>query len=319
MGVVIGIYAGSGSISWNELGDSMRVFGVSGCALSLLFLCGQIVFMILRYWALVPGEHAPSLLRIAYAVSVGQAVNNFFPARAGDFIKAALLTRNPKAAFSRSAQVVPDDRRFTFLKAMGLVVADRIVDIGTLILLVIFSGALMIPGDLMGKDKLPSTSTVLLVLAALAVVMFVARHAVGRKVAEKMKKLTAWFREFRGGFRGMLNPRQLAMGIVFAGLSWWCEILSLQTLSGLQGFPMTFAQSVFVLLALNFFISVPLSIANFGPFEAGVVMALQAVEKIPTEQALAVATVHHIAQMASVTILAVITFLLARIFLPKPR
>ena len=80
---------------------------------------------------------------------------------------------------------------------------------------------------------------------------------------------------------------------------------------------MTFTQAVFVLLALNFFISVPLSIANFGPFEAGVVMALQAVEKIPTEQALAVATVHHLAQMLSVLMMAILSFLLIRFVAPK--
>jgi uncharacterized protein (TIRG00374 family) len=296
----------------------MSTFGWRGCLLSMLFLSGQIVFMVFRYWALIPGEHSPSIFRVGYAVSVGQAVNNYFPARVGDLVKAALLTRDPRAALTGGAIVAhKNDRRLTFLKAIGLVVADRIVDVGTLILMVLLSGALFVPADFISADKLPSKTTAIAVCLVIAVFIFFSRRAVSDHVSAKLKKLTAWLREFRGGFHGMMKPKKLGLAIVFAALSWQCEILSLQTLSSMQGYPMTFTQAVFVLLALNFFISVPLTIANFGPFEAGVVMALQAVQKIPTEQALAVATVHHIAQMIAVTLVAFIAFVLVRFVVPR--
>ncbi|GEM_PF-866821 len=320
IGVIISLFLSSGSISWHELKHSIAGFGVTGCAIAFLCLAGQIFFMIFRYWALIPTEHSINIFRMAYAISVGQAVNTYFPARAGDFLKAALMTRDPKTAFSGnvpSKDFEGDDRRFTFLKAMGLIVADRVVDVGTLILLVLFSGALFIPADLVAKREMPPTWVIAAIVVGILAAIVIGKYALGTRVSDKLKKIAHWMKDFRAGFRGMVKPRKLALGILFAALSWECEILSLQTLSSMQGFPMTFTQAVFVLLALNFFISVPLSIANFGPFEAGVVMALQAVEKIPTEQALAVATVHHLAQMSSVVVMAAISFLLLRFVAPK--
>jgi hypothetical protein len=318
--VVISIFLSSGSISWDELKHSISGFGLTSCLVAFLCLAGQILFMIFRYWALLPTEHSINIFRMAYAISAGQAVNCYFPARAGDFLKAALMTRDPKAAFSGQApkgDFEGDDRRFTFLKAMGLIVADRVVDVGTLILMVLVSGALFIPADLVAKKEMPPTWVIIAIVVGILVAVIIAKYALGTRVSDKLKKVAHWIKDFRAGFRGMVKPRKLALGILFAALSWECEILSIQTLSSMQGFPMTFTQAVFVLLALNFFISVPLSIANFGPFEAGVVMALQAVEKIPTEQALAVATVHHLAQMTSVVAMAAISFLLLRYVAPK--
>ncbi len=318
--MIVSIFLSSGNISWHELKHSISGFGVTGCLLAFLFLGGQILFMVFRYWALLPTEHSINIFRMAYAISVGQAVNTYFPARAGDFLKAALMTRDPKTAFSGKAptgEFEGEDRRFTFLKAMGLIVADRVVDVGTLILMVLFSGALFIPADIVAKKEMPPTWVFVAVIVGILAAVIIAKYAVGTRVSDKLKTIAHWIKDFRAGFRGMVKPRKLALGILFAALSWGCEILSLQTLSSMQGFPMTFTQAVFVLLALNFFISVPLSIANFGPFEAGVVMALQAVEKIPTEQALAVATVHHLAQMTSVVAMAAISFLLLRYVAPK--
>jgi hypothetical protein len=318
--VVISIFLSSGSISWNELKNSISSFGLTGCLIAFLCLAGQIFFMVFRYWAILPSEHSINIFKMGYAISVGQAVNTYFPARAGDFLKAALMTRDPKTALSGNppkGDFEGDDRRFTFLKAMGLIVADRVVDVSTLILMVLFSGALFIPADIVAKKEMPPAWVFVAVSVGILAAVFIAKYALGTRVSDKLKKIAHWLKDFRAGFRGMVKPRKLALGILFAALSWECEILSLQTLSSMQGFPMTFTQAVFVLLALNFFISVPLSIANFGPFEAGVVMALQAVEKIPTEQALAVATVHHLAQMTSVLAMAGISFLLLKFVAPK--
>lgn len=274
--------------------------------------------MILRYWALAPAANGLSLLRVSYAISVGQAVNSVFPARAGDLVKAALLTRNPRGVLAGNfTGAAEGDRRFTFMKAIGLIVADRIVDVSTLIFIVLLSGAFFVPATKIPQTALPSWEYVVGGLAIVAVLLLVWRQAVHSHVSKTAAKISAWLADFRGGFGGMTSGRKVALGVLFAALSWGCELLSLMWLSHLQGYPLGVSQAVFILLALNFFISVPLSIANFGPFEAGVVMALKMVSEIPTEQALAVATVHHIAQVSSVTVIALVSFGVFRFFSPK--
>ncbi len=100
----------------------------SSLAAALLLVLCQLAFQALRLWAILPRDVALTLGRTAYAFTLGEWCNIFAPARAGDALKVVLLNRAGGA------------RPITLPQATGAVLADKIVDVGTLVLLCAATG-----------------------------------------------------------------------------------------------------------------------------------------------------------------------------------
>src|SRR5437667_2831677 len=104
--------------------------GVPVAALGLvlvLVLC-QLSCQALRLWAILPRQGRLTVGQTAYAFTLGEWLNIFAPVRAGDALKVVLMSRTPGAA----APSLP--------KATGAVLADKIVDGGSLVLLCVATG-----------------------------------------------------------------------------------------------------------------------------------------------------------------------------------
>lgn len=272
--------------------QAMQSMGWGAILLAFLGNFLQILFLILRYQVLIPREIHPGFRRVVYAIGLGQTVNTFFPARAGDVLKCFLFSK-------------AKPQRLTLLSSAGVLLADRIVDMSALIFMAVAWGSYRHPSIQERLATLTMTSalvTAFVLLGIAVAVVFLLRRA---------RRISRWSTEFRRGTLCLTRPKWLALGFVMGALCWSGEALSIIALSHTQGLNLSFANAVFVIVALNLAIAVPVSFANVGPFEAAIALALTTFG-LDSSPAFAVATVHHGIQLAALLLWSALALLARR-------
>ncbi len=279
-----------------EVWQSIQHVGIRSALLAALGISGQVFFIILRYELLIPREVNPGFRRVAYAIGLGHMLNTYFPARAGDVLKCYLLSKGR-------------ENPLTLLASTGVLIADRIVDVGTLLAMAVIWKSYDHP--MMRQLISGMTFNMGASIGAGAGVAMLVTIAVGWffLLRKGRHRLLEWGSQFRQGMLCLGRPRYVAMGVLVAFLSWSGELMAFQVLAQSQGVTLTFGNAIFVLLALNLAISVPLSFANIGPFEASIALALTTFA-MPPSSALAVGTVHHGIQILVVALWALIALIL---------
>lgn len=275
-----------------------KVFSVlpkfsGACIIAVVFLdCLQIFFMSLRFWVLYPKENRTSLKNVFSAMSIGQTMNSFLPARAGDFYKIASLT--PK----------PLNPNFNMLTLTGILTADKLVDLSAFLILIFAFGSY--------KENTQSLNA-LNSLQWKWLLVFILLIGISWQLFLKNRfgKIARWLVQFIAGLKSLLAPEQLLLAILVGIFVWLTEAYVLVLLSSYQNFPLSLAQAFFVLTVLNLAIAVPISVANIGPFEASIAFALKNLG-IPFEVALAIATVHHGLQVLGYVICGLLGWMLKR-------
>ncbi|MFM8316140.1 MAG: lysylphosphatidylglycerol synthase transmembrane domain-containing protein, partial [Deltaproteobacteria bacterium] len=229
-------------------------FSLTCIALVILLDCLQIFFMSLRFWCLYPKEHRTLIRNVFAAMSIGQSMNAFLPARAGDFYKIASLT--PKSAKSD----------FNMLTLTGILTADKLVDLASFLVLIFAFGSY--------KESLKSYEGQTIPWKWIIIGMVVLAASWQFFLKKRFGRLALWAIQFLKGLRSLLSPLQLFVTLTIAVLVWLTEALALYELSLYQHFPLTFSQAFFCLTVLNLAIAVPVSVANIGPFEASLAFAM---------------------------------------------
>ncbi len=112
----------------HQFWQNLASLSLAPLATALLLILAQVSAQAMRFWAIIPRDTAPGALRGAYIFTVGDWTNIFLPARGGDALKVLLLTRPERGP------------RASLTKATGAVLADKVVDIGTLIILCTLAG-----------------------------------------------------------------------------------------------------------------------------------------------------------------------------------
>lgn len=273
-----------GGIDFAQVAESMKKFSPIVVGVALLSSAAQIAFMVLRFWSVAGGI---SLSRCSYAYLMGHLANNFAPARAGEALKIALLSRGPEA---RPVLVIT-----------GVFASDRVVDLGCFLTIVgltavFFGSQLKLPE--LTPTKVFSIAGFILVLAAIGFFVF-------RKYSSVLKP--RW-QEFKSGMAPLAKPVVLAQALAFSLGCWVAEVAALGLLTYGLGYNIGFGGLVTVLIALNLAISVAVSIANIGTFEAGVALALIPLG-VAKEDAIAIAILHHALQLVSILFLASVRIL----------
>jgi len=268
-------------------------FSIQCLIFVILLDCLQILFMAIRFWLLYPKDHQAPLQNVFSAMSMGQTLNAFLPARAGDVYKVAVLTPKPAR---------PD---FTILTLTGILTADKLVDLTSFLVLIFAFGSYKESSNSLTLFGPNSWKWILLIIATLLIFwpILIKKHWV---------KVKVWLFDFFKGFKNLLSPKQLFFSLGFAVLVWIVEAKALQQLSLYQNYALSLTQCFFVLTVLNLAIAVPISVANIGPFEASIAFALKKLG-MPLESALAIATVHHGLQVLSYVITGGVGWLFNRI------
>jgi uncharacterized membrane protein YbhN (UPF0104 family) len=255
---------------WKSL-TGVPVLSLAGAL--FLVLC-QLGFQASRLWAILPRDVARTLGRTAYAFAVGEWCNIFTPVRAGDALKVVLLNRAAGAPIS-----LP--------KATGAVLADKIVDAGSLVFLCAVTGLVSVirAG---ANARLPGAR----IAVTAGVVVALALLGVGLARPRWLERLALLRHELGKGFAALRDPVKLLASICFSLAAWLAELLALRVLCAALGFPLSLPQLVLAVAALNLGISVPVSIANLGVYEAVLAFGLSR-SGVPLPSAVAIAALHH--------------------------
>jgi uncharacterized membrane protein YbhN (UPF0104 family) len=238
---------------------------------AFVMVLGQLTFQSLRQWAVVPRDMALGPVRVAYAFLWGEWLNVLVPARTGDALKIVLIRRE---AGNRPGGVP---------SAIGVVLADKVVDLASLVLLCAAAGSISLLWDRAYTRLIAASVTAAAVLAAFAAM---------RLRSGAREKHWTWMRDLRGGFSGLRDAPRVLASVVFGLVSWVAEGGALWLLCAGLGVTPTPSEILLALVVLNVGISVPISFANLGVYEAALAAGL-GYAGVPLPTALAVAASHH--------------------------
>jgi len=251
---------------------------------AFLLILGQVTFQALRMWAVIPRDTPLSVARIGYIFTVGDWTNIFVPARGGDALKVLLMTR------------AEGGHRMSLTKATGAMLADKVVDIGTLILLCASTGLM----NLLAAKTRAMVPVFLMVIAAAGILVLVLA-AIRRGWPLWWAARKAGLRDLGGGLSALKDPRRCVASVSFSVAARLAEVLALRVLCVAVGFPLSLPQVLLALVIVNLSVSVPVSIASLGMYEAGLAYGLTR-SGMPLPVAIMIATTHHVLELAGITL-----------------
>ncbi len=181
-------------------------------------------------------------------------------------------------------------------RATGAMLADKVVDVGTLILLCAFAGLMSVLA--MGtRAALPSPGIIIGTAAGL--VLFLTW--VWRGSSPWMTARRVELRELLGGQSGLKDPVRCSASVSFCIASRISEVVALGVLCGALGFRLSPPQLLLALVTVNLSVMVPVSFANLGLYEAGLAYGLTR-SGVPLPIAITIATTHHALELLGITL-----------------
>lgn len=247
----------------------------------------QTGFQINRLWILFARQTNLKWMQASRAFVYGQFINTFGPTGAGDVLK-IVLARKEKDKRGRKIETAEST-------AIVLVV-DKVADIGSVILLIlvaIFHTSFTLP-ELNWAKKVKA----LLLGISLFLLIFYLIFLLVRSHSDTMMR---WLKSFREGLKALKDPKRIMFALLMGVGSWLSEIIALQILCLSQGFSLSYAELLMVIVVLNIGIAVPISLANLGVYEASMTFALTKLG-VPLVEGLAIATAHHAFQMLEIAL-----------------
>jgi hypothetical protein len=264
---------------WTDLGRLSPVAVATAFALIL----GQVSSQALRLWAIIPRDARLGMIRAGYIFAVGDWTNIFIPARGGDALKVLMMTRPERG------------HQMSLTKATGALLADKVVDIGTLIFLCAITGLLSVLVS--SARALP----VLWVVIGASVVLVLLLVSIRRGPAHWLAARQAGLRDLAAGLSSLKHPVRCLTSVSGGIAARVVEMLALQVLCGAIGYPLSLPQALFALVVVNLSVSVPVSIANLGVYEAGLAYGLTRAG-MPVPASVMIATTHHMLELLGITL-----------------
>jgi uncharacterized membrane protein YbhN (UPF0104 family) len=241
-------------------------------AAALASVLAQMAFQSLRLWAAVPAGLGLTMGRVLRAWALGEWLNIFVPARGGDALKAVLMARGVEPAGAG----LPS--------ATGALLADKLVDLASLVLLCGVGGVLSL---LWARAGTGAVSVAVGVAIALGLVL--ALRLGGVRLGPRQ---LAWTRDLARGFSALRSPGRTGACLSFSLAAWIAEGVALTLLCGALGARPAPSQILLVLVLLNIGTSLPIALANLGVYEAALAAGLTRIG-FPLPAAVAVAVTHH--------------------------
>lgn len=252
--------------------------------IAFLLILGQVSAQALRMWAIIPRDTPLRVVRAGYIFTVGDWTNIFIPARGGDALKVLLMTRGENG------------RHMSLPKATGAMLADKVVDISTLILLCAITGLMNLLAD-----KTRAMVPVFLIVIGAGVILVLALAAIRRGWPQWWAARKAGVRDLAGGLSALKDPGRCLASVSFSIVARSAEVVALRVLCVAMGFPLTLPQVLLALVIVNLSVSVPVSIASLGVYEAGLAYGLTR-SGMPLPVGVMIATTHHVLELLGLTL-----------------
>ncbi len=253
-------------------------------ALAFLLILAQVSAQALRLWAIIPRDTPLRVIQAGYTFAVGDCTNIFVPVRGGDALKILLMSRTAH------------NRGLTLPRATGALLADKVVDIGTFVLLSAMAGLIGVlvtatPVTLPGPRMLIGASV------ALGLVLVLVRVGWPRLSGPVRNKL----RTVGEGLSGLRDPGRCAASVSFSLAARVLEVLALRALCAAIGIPVSIPRIFLAHVIVNVGISVPVSVANLGVYEAALAYGFtRAGVALPV--AVTIATTHHVLELLGISL-----------------
>jgi glycosyltransferase 2 family protein len=263
------------SLDWRAVGRSVRSADPLLLAAAVVLWVCTTALQGTRWFSLVRALAKPSLQTVLACNYVGQAGSAVLPMRAGEAVRAELLSRStglPRAV------------------AFGTVAIDHTVN-GVIMFLVAATLPFLLPVPVWTRALV--WCGVLVAIALVAVMLRLSRKPTHRPGAGRIEH---FFARLRGGLVGLRRPRSVAGAAAAALAAWSCEICTTSVALHAFHLPHGLPQAMAVLFGINLALAIPAPPANLGNFELGAGFALVALGG-QTDQAAAFAIAYHALQV----------------------
>lgn len=238
-----------------------------------------------------------------FAFTVGNTINSYLPARAGDFWRAYHLGN--KIGESK-------------MKLLGSIILERLID-GISILLILFFAIVTYFRHRWVLNI--AAVAACLFLGALAVIYIIFKfnkiEYIFKKISEipflsgftaQLNTISAHLMKFMNGFEALNNPKCFFMAFFMSMLAWGFECL--MTYMIILGFGVHYGISIalFTISFIALSTVIPSSSIFIGPYQYAYILAL-GIYHIGKEQALGTAFIHQMSIMIIITVISVIYFM----------
>lgn len=206
-----------------------------------------------------PREQLPSIVRFSQIMLINWFTNAILYARLGDAYRAYLL-REEKG-----------DKDVSFSKALGTVVAERVIDLISVVVLLVIAGLGFAHGEMGGTARLVLWLGfgVAGVLVVGLVVWWRLQHGLERRLPARVRNIYSLFKE--GTFGSFRSLRQLPLIAALSIVIWLLEAGRLWAVSHALGFSLALEIILFVSLAHALITAIPITPGGLGLAEAGMV------------------------------------------------
>lgn len=238
-----------------------------------------------------------------FAFTVGNTINSYLPARAGDFWRAYHLGN--KIGESK-------------MKLLGSIILERLID-GISILLILFFAIVTYFRHRWVLNI--AAVAACLFFGALAVIYIIFKfnkiEYIFKKISEipflsgftaQLNTISGHLMKFMNGFEALNNPKCFFMAFFMSMLAWGFECL--MTYMIILGFGVHYGISIalFTISFIALSTVIPSSSIFIGPYQYAYILAL-GIYHIGKEQALGTAFIHQMSIMIIITVISVIYFM----------
>lgn len=252
-------------VDWAALLGTLTRVRPEVYALALLIVTGSLALRALRWRVLLSAEARIPPLTVYWATVLGYLGNNFLPFRAGELVRAAVISRRAPVSM-------------TFALATTLV--ERVLDVLALVLisLLVFATLPAVPDSLRASVQL----TAVLGLAGVLVLLFLPRlerqlrrlvRRFARSEALRERALTLMER-FLFGMRAFQHPVRASLFLALTGLIWANDALAAITVANAFGLHLQLFQALLLLAALGLSSAAPSTPGYVGIYQAVAVTVL---------------------------------------------
>ncbi len=272
----------------DTLWETVKKFNARSLTSIVIIFLASLYVRGIRWKLLLMNNAKYSALHLAEIFTVGNMLNIFLPARAGDFYRAYYLG---------------EEKGEKKLKIFGTIILERLFD--GIAMFCILLGAILLYSDAqwilnltLGIGAAFITSTVGFYLifkynkskeVARAIIKLTPSH----KLQQIIKRLTTYLNIFIRGFSAFNKPWYMVFILCLSFLAWGLEAVVACLIVNSFGLNLSLLAGVFVLTLTSFSTMIPSSSVLVGPYQAAYILAL-GLFNIGKSEALAISTVHQV-------------------------
>jgi uncharacterized protein (TIRG00374 family) len=292
-----------GGINWSDTWAHIRHADIRLYVLALVAFLGAMAIRAVRWRLLLrnAGEHCGtfSLFEIIYASFF---VNCVIPAKMGDVYRAFLVRQREGVGAS---------------KALGTVIAERLLDLTVLMGLLVIAGGITFHNRVPGALVPYAVAGTLLALFGVVVVVVMATGRGQRFVDRLPTRISERYENFRRGTVQSLSPWPVLAGLTVA--IWCLEATRLGLVVAALDFGSLMHPSQFLLVALvaALLTTVPFTPGGLGLVEAGMVGVLATVADVPKSAGASITVLDRSISYGSVVVIGFIFFAITHVRQPR--